>query len=250
MIITEYNIDAPVKARTAAVIADLHDRAFPDIREELDRRKPDLILIPGDLTSRCYAEETHWRRGYTKKYRPPEEALAFLHYAAALAPCYYSRGNHEWWMVAEDIDIVQRTGVHFIDKSYIADGDLVIGGLPSAYGFGLTYQKYAVPELDWLDGFEKAEGYHILLSHNPEYWPRYLKNRKIELTISGHAHDGQWRNEGRGFYAPGQGLLTKHTHGLYDHGRFLVSAGLTNTQKLIPRLGNPTELVLIRLGRE
>ena len=245
MIITEYSINAPVRTQTAAVVADLHDRPFPDIQKELDKRKPDLILIPGDLTSWCYAEETHWRRGYRGKYHPPEEALAFLRYAASLAPCYYSRGNHEWWMAAEDIDIVRQTGVHFVDKSFVADGGLVIGGMPSAYGFGLTYQKHAVPELDWLDDFEKVPGYHILLSHNPEYWPRYLRNRNIELTISGHAHGGQWRIAGHGIYAPGQGLFPKYTHGLYDNGRFLVSAGLTNTQRLIPRIGNPTELVFI-----
>ena len=249
MVITEYNIDAPVKKRTAAVIADLHDRPFPDLREVLDQIKPDLILIPGDLTSRCYAEETHWRRGYKNTYKPPEEALAFLRYAASIAPSYYSRGNHEWWMVAEDMEIVQSTGVHFVDKSFISDDDLVIGGLPSAYGYGLIYEKHAVPELAWLTDFEKTEGYHILLSHNPEYWPKYLKDRKIELTVSGHAHGGQWRIGSRGFYAPGQGLFPKYVHGLYGNDRFLVSAGLTNTQKFIPRFGNPTELVLIHLGR-
>ena len=249
MIVTEYNIDAPVKTRTAAVIADLHDRPFPDIRKELDRRKPDLILIPGDLTSRCYVEETHWRRGYTRAYRPPEEALTFLQYAASIAPSYYSRGNHEWWMTADDIEAVQKTGVHFVDKTFITDSELVIGGLPAAYGYGFSYEKHAVPELDWLGAFEDAPGYHILLSHNPEYWPLYLRDRRIEFTISGHAHGGQWRIAGRGFYAPGQGFFPKYTRGLYDDGRFLVSAGLTNTQKLIPRIGNPTELVMIRFGK-
>ena len=252
MVITEYRIDAPFPAMTAAVIADLHDRPFPDVQEKLTKIRPDLVLIPGDLTSRCYAKETHIGRGFSGKYRAPLEAEAFLRFATSLAPTFYSRGNHEWWMTPDDIRVVERTGVCLLDASFERFGPLVIGGLSSAYGYGTSYykEKHTVPSLSWLSSFEETEGFHVLLSHNPEYWPQYLKDRRIELTVSGHAHGGQWRIFGQGIYAPGQGLFPKYTRGMYGDGRFLVSAGLTNTQKLLPRLGNPTELVVLKIGRD
>ncbi|MBQ3816071.1 MAG: metallophosphoesterase, partial [Clostridia bacterium] len=58
-------------------------------------------------------------------------------------------------------------------------------------------------------------GFHILLCHHPEYWEPLVHGRRIELTVSGHAHGGQWRIFGRGVYAPGQGLFPRYTSGLY-----------------------------------
>ncbi|MBQ6550408.1 MAG: metallophosphoesterase [Lachnospiraceae bacterium] len=248
MRITEYDIDASFPVKTAAVAADLHDREAPEVREALLSLRPDFILIPGDLTSRCYTEETHIGRKYTKPYKPPLEALDFLNFSSKLAPTYYSPGNHEWWRTTDDIRIITETGVCFLDRSFVRFGDFLIGGLPSAYGWGLTYEKHAVPELSWLQVFEEEKGFHLLLSHNPEYWPKYLHNRKIELTVSGHAHGGQWRIFGRGIYAPGQGVFPKYTRGMYGDGRLVISAGLTNTQPLVPRIGNPTELLVLRIG--
>ena len=101
------------------------------------------------------------------------------------------------------------------------------------------------PELDWLADYTAQEGFHLLLCHHPEYWPRYLRALPIELTFSGHAHGGQIRLFDRGLYAPGQGLLPTYTSGLYED-RLLVSRGLSNNV-IIPRLFNPTELVYLDL---
>ena len=51
--------------------------------------------------------------------------------------------------------------------------------------------------------------------------------------------------DSRGIFAPGQGLLPKYHHGVYD-GRLVVSAGCSNTAS-IPRWGNETEVVIVRL---
>ena len=105
----------------------------------------------------------------------------------------------------------------------------------------------------WLDDFERQPGYKILLCHHPEYVPRYLQNRCIDLIVSGHAHGGQWRyysrrrQEWRGIYAPGQGLLPKLTEGI--HGNHVISRGLSNNTP-IPRLNNPPELVYILPANE
>ena len=97
--------------------------------------------------------------------------------------------------------------------------------------------------LSWLDHFCQEEGYKILLCHHPEYYPLYLKNRQIELVLSGHAHGGQIRIMGKGLYAPGQGLFPKLTSGIVDQ-RLVISRGLANNT-LIPRLWNPEEIIYI-----
>ena len=113
----------------------------------------------------------------------------------------------------------------------------------------IELKKRQVPQLDWLDEFEQQEGFRLLLCHHPEYYPLYLRERKIGLIFSGHCHGGQWRfyspihGETRGVFAPGQGLFPKLTSGIHD-GKLVISRGLCNTS-FIPRINNPTEIVYI-----
>ena len=97
------------------------------------------------------------------------------------------------------------------------------------------------PETRWLSDFAAQPGFHVLLSHHPEYWP--LIPSSIELVLSGHAHGGQWRFFNRGVFAPSQGWWPKWTKGVYE-GRLVISAGLSNTT-WVPRIGNPTEVVYL-----
>jgi predicted MPP superfamily phosphohydrolase len=83
----------------------------------------------------------------------------------------------------------------------------------------------------------------ILLCHHPEYYERYLKDKSIDLTVSGHAHGGQWRFFGKGVFAPGQGIFPRYTSGVYD-GKLVVSRGL-KPARIIPRFFNAPEVVII-----
>jgi predicted MPP superfamily phosphohydrolase len=100
-----------------------------------------------------------------------------------------------------------------------------------------------MPDLEFLEAFSRLSEPKVLLCHHPEYYEPYVKNLPIELTLSGHAHGGQWRFFGRGVYAPGQGLFPKYTSGIHD-GRFIISRGLKRTL-IPPRIFNPTEIVII-----
>lgn len=97
-----------------------------------------------------------------------------------------------------------------------------------------------------VDDLTELDGFRLLMCHHPEYYPTYIQDRGIDLTVSGHAHGGQVRLFGKAVYAPGQGIFPKLTDGFYDDRHLLVSRGLSNPAKA-PRLWNPCELVLLHL---
>ena len=103
-----------------------------------------------------------------------------------------------------------------------------------------------VPNTNFLARFAVARGFKLLLCHHPEYYERYIKPLSIDLTLSGHAHGGQWRFFGHGVYSPGQGIFPKYTCGAYDGSRLIVGRGLGNTV-VVPRIFNPPELVVLHI---
>lgn len=218
-----------------ALIADLHDRDGSAVLGSMKHEKPDIIAIAGDLTNNFPG---------TKEGFPP-----FLSACAAIAPTFYSLGNHEFSFTEEDLALARQSGAVLLLDEYASLGPLCIGGLTSqTRPARLSHRRKTVPpRLDWLSDFERQPGYKLLINHHPEYYRPYLRERNIDLILSGHAHGGQIRIFGRGLFAPGQGILPKYTHGLHD-GRLIVSAGLANTVRFLPRWGNPTELVYIAIN--
>lgn len=253
---TVYKIPG-LKDLTIALIADFHNTDPTAIISSLSTHHPDLICISGDFLV-----------GYRPKddgliVQSQENVVPFFRACAGLEPTYISLGNHEWMISEEDVNLIQSTGAVVLDNEWCMWNGIAVGGLTSA--IVSDYQKFRLsseerypyrerrphtsslaPELDWIDEFEAAPGYKVLLCHHPEYYPRFLINKNIDLILSGHAHGGQWRIMGQGLYAPGQGWLPKYTSGVYD-GRLIVSRGLSNTAG-IPRLFNPTEVVYVQIS--
>ncbi|MBO4470655.1 MAG: metallophosphoesterase [Clostridia bacterium] len=227
-VLTEYTfrtdkIDRPLRL---AVASDIHSSPFEDVMEEFTRC--DAVLIPGDLVDR------HRRNN--------ENAYRFLEAAPECAPVFYSIGNHERKFRDREnyLRKVRESKVVLLDNESVSFEGIRIGGLSSV--------KEKQPDLEFLNRFEKEEGYRLLLCHHPEVYRDFVSGRDIDLTLSGHAHGGQIQIGGRGLYAPGQGLFPKLTHGLYDGGKLLVSRGMTNGAKpRIPRIGNPCELIILNL---
>ena len=209
--------------------------------------------------------------GDTSPLETQANVLPFLHSCASIAPTFLSLGNHEWMVDAEDLRLLSSTGVTALDNEWrsitVGNEKIIIAGLTSAYvtdyrrfrsesgssdryprqesisGIGgAVTASHHKPETDWLSGLTVQPGYHILLSHHPEYWP-LLKDESIDLILSGHAHGGQWRFFNHGVWSPGEGWWPRYTKGVYE-GRLVVSAGLSNTT-WVPRLFNPTEVLYI-----
>ncbi len=249
MKLTEYSIRSEKikKGIRFAIISDLHDNDPKRIIPLLHEARPDYILAAGDIFEHVDASGL----------RANERAYELLSAAAQIAPTFYAMGNHEIggthsWMFK--LKIVKRPeaiewtdegfgrllacGIHFLDDNYVEFDGIRFGGLSSGF-----LNADAAPRLDWLSDFCDSDAPKVLICHHPEYYKKYLSELDIDLTVSGHAHGGQWRFFGRGVFAPGQGFFPKYTAGIYD-GRVAVSRGMKKSG-LIPRLFNPTEVVVI-----
>lgn len=234
--VTEYNINAPIENNIKILfLSDLHNYPNKPIFETISQNKPDAILVGGDFIS---------------EVKNSNRDCEFLKYAASTAPTFCVFGNHEMrynnnseQSVEERIDGIE---VKILDNDYVSFKGLLIGGLTSPPTEELGVRHTSKPDTEWLSQFSGVDGYKILLSHHPEFYEPYIKPLNIDLTLSGHAHGGQWRFFGQGVFSPGQGLFPKYTCGLYDE-RFIVSRGIGN-QSLIPRINNKSEIVLLKLN--
>ena len=240
---------------TAAVVADLHDRDYAPILSILQRERPDLILIPGDLTEELDIP-------FDPSARP---GLGILKECVSIAPTFYSLGNHEirarhsriyqaklsregefppFVMDLAWRRIIEESGVTLLEDGYTvwqgaSSAPVIIGG----QGSGLLCPNW-IPDLSWMGDFTAEPGYKLLLCHHPEYFDRYLRPFDLDLIVSGHAHGGQWRIFGRGVYAPDQHLFPKYTSGVHEN-RLVISRGVVNTVPFAPRFFNPCEVMIV-----
>ena len=244
MKITEYSLSLPgAPALIMVLAADLHCRRYQTALDLLAGIRPDLVVSSGDMMHNCV------------DYRVDETfnlpGLEFLTEAAQIAPVYLSVGNHERGMREGNQEILADRGITLLDHAWVRAHGMVIGGLSSP--LKLRYKRTdptPLPNREWIARYAAEEGFHLLLNHHPEYWSDHLCGTGIQLTLSGHAHGGQWRFFGQDIWCPGQGLFPKYASGMHQTAAgetLIVSRGMANTVKLVPRFGNPRELVVIRL---
>lgn len=271
MVVTEYrikNLRAP--SMTIALVSDLHDRPPGTAITLLKRLKPDFILAAGDMMERHEKGHVEWTQADIEKWQgmtpgarlmtgmlrladwllplgqnhgawEEKNGRMFFREASGVAPVFLGLGNHEWYLTDTDSRMMRKYQITLLDNAdtvfALPGGQQVrIGGLSTIY------------DLEWLKTFALKDGFKILICHHPEYYERFIRGTPLDrfgLIVSGHAHGGQWRIGGRGFFASGQGFFPKHVHGMY-YGKQIVSAGLSNTAN-VPRFGNPTEIVQIRV---
>lgn len=261
---TEYTIHCPVSTPlTIGLVTDLHEHNPAEVLKILTDAKPDVIAVAGDtlerhrrgenldkgdrsLASRLIcagiqiADKLADLRQQEKRDGKAEHGLEFLREAAKIAPVVMCLGNHELYLTDEDRVVMAEAGVKLLDNASTEIHSVLFGGIPSKQVTGTFHETF-------LEEFSSSPQYKVLLCHHPEYYP-YLSRYPIDLILSGHCHGGQIRVCGRGIFAPGQGLLPKYHHGVYD-GRLVVSAGCANTTS-VPRWGNETEVVIVRLESE
>lgn len=234
MLITEYNISSALGRDYRFVfVSDLHGCKNEPILEKIKEISPDALLVGGDFI--------HDRDNY-------KSGLEFLEEAVKILPVFCSLGNHEFRFDDDMKPEILKTGVTLLDNSAQKFGEIYLGGLTSAVKRGAKKDKKAnkrVPDIKWLEAFNSYEGFKLLLCHHPEYFTKYIEKTSVDLTLSGHAHGGQWRIFGRGVYAPGQGVFPRLTSGFYKN-RLIISRGLGNPH-LIPRINNKPEIIIVNI---
>ena len=87
---TEYSIrlESVEKELTVAILSDLHSSPSTDVSDLialLRERRPDYILMPGDVFERLDGKRTKWT----------DAGLELMKKASEIAPVMYSFGNHE-----------------------------------------------------------------------------------------------------------------------------------------------------------
>ena len=234
MVVTEYTVKADIANPVRfAFLSDLHDSENGPLIKAIRRARVDAVLVGGDF---IHNDELC------------ERGFEFLRLSAKLLPTFCSIGNHERRYKGDLLARMNETGVTVLDNRAVAFRGVRIGGLSTGYtaeNHQSHWDRTPAPNLDFLEEFSSLRGFKLLLSHHPEYYPRYIREKSIDLTLSGHAHGGQWRFFGRGVYSPGQGIFPKYTSGMHE-GRFIVSRGLS-TLGWIPRINNKPEMLVINL---
>ena len=223
-----------------AQIADLHcaeyDSGNQKLLSMLREAKPDIIVFTGDTFDERHADKA--------------PTLEFLRACAEIAPCYMVTGNHECAMVRTDYyaleEQIKDAGVRVLhDKAVTQEKDgahITLLGMDDENFTGKLYAAEQLRELADTDGFI------VMLSHRPEYFERYA-HAQIDLTLSGHAHGGQFRLPLiGGLYAPGQGIFPKYVSGVftYQNANMVVSRGIGQSSFPL-RFNNRPELVIITL---
>lgn len=243
IVVKEYIIDSgkvvePIKV---AVVADLHSSNYGEKQKALmmaiKEVSPDVIVLIGDIVDDVL---------------PRDKAIEFFEGIADKYPCYYVSGNHEYW--SGDIE-----GIKSLISSY---GIIVLEGerqMIEVNGQKINLSGIDDPEIGeekWLhqlmtvDRQIEEEIFSVLLTHRPERIEQYNLTG-FDLVLAGHAHGGQWRIPGllNGLVAPDQGLFPEYAGGTYefDHQTMIVSRGLARESTRVPRLYNPTELVIVTI---
>ena len=244
-------------------ISDLHGKVFRNDSQRLfqlvEREKPDLILITGDLVD---------ERNFDL-----QEAARVVARANAIAPVFYVSGNHESNLrepfYSQTIDAVREAGATILQDRVATlarrNGAIVAEPRQDETNYEERVDLIGVfdpvrspmPDRDALrralDSVTiRPERLTILASHRPEAFDLYVE-KGCDLIFSGHAHGGQFRIPllcPNGLNAPHQGWFPQYAGGVYEQcgSTMIVSRGL-GPSVLPTRLFNRPELVVCRLTR-
>lgn len=243
LIVSEYTIDAFVNM-DILILSDLHSMDFgKDQKELLDcvaRLNFDIILMPGDIFDDKVSDENSYEFiDGIKKY-----------------DCYYILGNNEILSGKAELHMKELSsmGITVLD-----DGKAIIqkeGKTVEIWGFRDRHpwrmKDYAAHVKRKLASDDSERDYRIVMSHKP-FTKEQFKSLDADIVIAGHAHGGQWRLPpiNNGVFAPNHGIFPKYAGGVYERGGKyeVVSRGLARGLKLVPRLNNPPEIVLLHLRK-
>ena len=254
---TAKNIGSKPSVRLV-LISDLHSRyhGIYDAKSKcknqrklilrIQRCKPDIVILAGDLF------DDHAR---------VDGAISFLKgIQNTKIPTFYAPGNHEYRSKRFDrmISIVANHGVTVLEDRYCSIDNgcihMCIAGAADA-----IKTKHHDPSYSQQEAAEAAFSslddsvYNLLILHRPRSIALY-KKYPFDMVLSGHLHGGQLRIPFllNGLFTPSEGFFPKYAGGAYIHDKLthIVSRGVSINPPFIPRIFNPTELVIVDIVNE
>ena len=247
------------------LISDLHRTRFDETNQQLvdvtAEQHPDLICVDGDMLERSCTEEE-------------VEALSDLFSRLmAVAPVYFSAGNHDYKVYFNKTDIVgheyvsgegksavlqklENTGAVFLENDYldveVCGQKLRLGGFYSkAYRTGEDTDESWSERETFLSKYCDTDSYKLMLSHRPQSFEpeKSGSDPDIDLILSGHTHSGViCLPFGLGAIWTEDGFFPKYDKGEFDIGtaQLIITSGLAG-YGWIPRVFNPPEIAVIEL---
>ena len=212
---------------------DMPPARLAHIVDKLNRLKPDLVLIAGDLVSE--------KRTATHIYSAAE-VVAPLGGLRAPLGVVVAPGNHDHWFKPDALrGELETRGLRVLQNEAVKLGPLVIGGVDDDYS-GHDDVPATLAAMDRI-----GPGVPLLLTHSPDIVPAV--KRPVTAIFAGHTHCGQIR-------FPFIGALTYVSRygdrfacgDITDEGqRIFVGAGL-GTSLLPLRFNTPPDAWLVSLG--
>ncbi len=225
-------------------LSDFHGEPKKGMIERVKEQKPDVIFMTGDMVD---------------DKAPYNTFLKLLEALLKIAPVYTVSGNHD--ALRADYkrfkDAVIATGAFYIEN----EGVPIKHGAGEIMLYGVEDSSMRVPELlnkkiqASVERLSDYSGYKILLFHRANKLPMVL-DKGFDLILSGHMHGGQMRlgrfggvlSPKSGFADTGKILFPQFSGGRYSFcdTEVIVNCGMGNPV-ILPRFGNPTEVVGITL---
>jgi uncharacterized protein len=203
-------------------ISDVHRRKISKKIVNEVKGKANIVVIGGDLT---------------EKGVPLARVAKNIRRLKEIGPIYFVWGNNDHEVDVHKLaSLLTEEGVKILDnKAVIFQSEK--GEKIALLGVDDVSKNRARLDLALLDA--GAEGFRILVSHNPAIVGKIQENHCISLVLSGHTHGGQIRFFSFGIYEKGGVRKTNGT-------TVIVSNGY-GTTALPFRLGAPAETHLITL---
>ncbi|WP_247106016.1 metallophosphoesterase [Halalkalibacter sp. APA_J-10(15)] len=202
------------------------------IAKETNHRKPDFVLINGDLVDSNAA--------LLPGVLDPLSDFK--------APIYYVGGNHEKYIDNERVlKLIRQQGVRILHNEVVETHGLQLVGLDYMNADENTFDMHASDHSQTikstLSDLRLKKNTPTVLMHHSPVGLQYAEAAGANLMLSGHTHAGQvfpfnLLNE----------LVFNYNKGLHQHGktRILVSSG-AGTYMLRIRLGTSNEINMLRL---
>ncbi len=227
-------------------LSDLHNNSFgekqADIIAEVEKLKPDIIVLTGDMVNRSYFDY--------------ENLGHLLTGIVPIAPVYAVHGNHELDGGITEIEKLEQFyedfGVINLDGTSIEIFSDIEGSNDSIVLAGQTINigGDGQPWIHYDDSVEAPSQYSILLNHFSNHFD-ITSTMGYDLVISGHTHGGIIRLPFIGGIISNGFSLPKYDGGMfYENGTTLISSRGLGDSFRVPRIGNPYDLVSITLKKE